>query len=247
MPCDDLQVGELAKRTALTVRTLHHYDEIGLVNPSNHSHAGYRLYTRGDVARLQQVLSLRQLGFSLEEIRDCLDKPEYSPLEVVRLHLERLREHIDHTRNLASRLESIAEHFRSAEDVSTDEFLRTIEAMTMSDKYFTPAQLALIQSRRDEAGDELLREKQEDWAQLIAEIRVEMEAGTDPGEPRVQALAQRWTDLLRETTASDPAIEQSLRRLWQEQGDTLAAQFGAQYDPRPVAVYITTVIQAAKT
>jgi DNA-binding transcriptional MerR regulator len=74
MKFEALKVGELAKRTGLTVRTLHHYDEIGLLKPSLHTEAGYRLYTRGDVARLQQVLSLRQLGFALEEIRDCLDR-----------------------------------------------------------------------------------------------------------------------------------------------------------------------------
>ena len=69
MRFEALRVGELARRTGLTIRALHHYDEIGLVRPSRHSEAGYRLYTSADIARLQQVVSLRQLGFSLEEIR----------------------------------------------------------------------------------------------------------------------------------------------------------------------------------
>ena len=73
MRFEALKVGELAKRTGLTVRALHHYDEIGLLKPSLHTEAGYRLYTADDVARLQRVLSLRQLGFSLEQVRDCLD------------------------------------------------------------------------------------------------------------------------------------------------------------------------------
>ena len=70
-----LKVGELARRTGLTVRTLHHYDEIGLLRPSQHMVSGHRLYTAADVARLQRVLSLRQLGFGLEEVRQCLDQP----------------------------------------------------------------------------------------------------------------------------------------------------------------------------
>jgi len=78
MPFEALKVGELARRTGLTVRALHHYDEIGLLRPSLRTEAGHRLYSEGDVARLQRVLSLRQLGFSLEEVRDCLDRP--SPL-----------------------------------------------------------------------------------------------------------------------------------------------------------------------
>src|SRR5262249_28935324 len=100
-----LKVGELARRTGLTVRTLHHYDAIGLLKPSLHTEAGYRLYTAGDIARLQQVLSLRQLGFSLEEVRDCLDRPGFSPLEVIGLHLARLRGEIELQQKLCERLE----------------------------------------------------------------------------------------------------------------------------------------------
>ena len=70
MRFEALKVGELAQRTGLTVRTLHHYDAIGLLRPSLHTEAGYRLYTARDIVRLQQVLSLRQLGFSLDEIRE---------------------------------------------------------------------------------------------------------------------------------------------------------------------------------
>jgi DNA-binding transcriptional MerR regulator len=246
MTFEALKVGELSNRTGLTVRTLHHYDEIGLLKPSLHSEAGYRLYTSADVGRLQRVLSLRQLGFSLEEIRDCLDRPEFSPLDVVRLHLARLREQIELQRELCARLETVAVHFRTAEEVSADEFLQTIEAITMTEKYFTPEQQALIKTRRDEAGEELLRERQEEWAELIADVRAEMEAGTDPKEAKVQALAKRWLDMVHETTAGDAALKQALRRLWDEQGDTLAAQHGSQYDPRPVFGYITTVIEAAK-
>src|SRR5947208_9929352 len=95
MTFEALKVGELARRTGLTVRTLHHYDAIGLLRPSLHTGSGHRLYTAGDVARLQQVLSLRQLGFSLEEVRGCLDRPGFSPLEVIELPLARLREQIE--------------------------------------------------------------------------------------------------------------------------------------------------------
>src|SRR5260370_11673481 len=106
MQFEALKVGELARRTGLTVRTLHHYDEIGLLKPSLHSEAGYRLYTAADVARLQQVLSLRQLGFALEEVRDCLDRPCFSPLEVIRLHVARLREQIELERKLSELLQT---------------------------------------------------------------------------------------------------------------------------------------------
>src|SRR5438876_2275653 len=121
MRFEPLKVGELARRTGLTIRTLHHEDEIGLLKPSLHTKAGHRLYTAGDIARLQQVLSLRQLGFGLEEVRDCLDRPGFSPLEVIRLHTARLREQIEAQRRLCERLDGLAERLRAAEGVSAEE------------------------------------------------------------------------------------------------------------------------------
>ena len=89
------KVGELARRTGLTVRTLHHYDAVGLLSPSGRTGSahgsGHRQYTAADVARLQQVLSLKQLGFGLEQIREYLARADYDPRQVVRLHLARVR------------------------------------------------------------------------------------------------------------------------------------------------------------
>ena len=132
-----LRVGELARRTGLTIRALHHYDEIGLVRPSRHSEAGYRLYTSADIARLQQVVSLRQLGFSLEEIRACLEQPGFSPRELLRQHIDRLKEKIALQASSCERLEGIAVRFRAAQDAAED-FLRTIERMIMIEHYYTP-------------------------------------------------------------------------------------------------------------
>src|SRR5262245_8971733 len=250
MNFEALQVGDLARRTGLTVRALHHYDEIGLLKPSLHTEAGYRLYTAADVARLQQVLSLRQLGFSLEEIRDCLTRPDFAPLEVIRLHLARLRGRIELEQKLCARLETLAARLDSAGDVSADEFVRTIEEMTMLEamakKYFTPEQLQTIQEKRDEVGREALERGQEEWAEVIALIRAEMGRGTDPSHPTVQALARRWQDLVNRSTLGDPGIQEAMKRLWEEHGDALAAQFGSQYDSRPVWDYITKAGEAMK-
>ena len=67
-------VGELSRLTGVTVRALHHYDEIGLVRPSQRSAAGYRIYNDGDVLRLQQVLVFRELGVALDEIGSAIDE-----------------------------------------------------------------------------------------------------------------------------------------------------------------------------
>ena len=246
MKFEALKVGELARRTGLTVRTLHHYDEIGLLKPSLHTEAGYRLYTRADVARLQQVLSLRQLGFALEEVRDCLDRPGFAPLEVIHLHITRLREQIELQRKLCERLEALVEHFRTAEEVSADAFLYTIEVMTMIENYYTPEQMESFRKRGEEAaaaGQDLARQGTADWNALLAQYKAEMEKGTDPADPRLQELEKRRRALVSAFSGGDAAIEQNLKRLWTEQGDKLCAQFGI--DPRVMA-YLGKVSEAAK-
>jgi DNA-binding transcriptional MerR regulator len=246
MRFEALKVGDLARRTGLTIRTLHHYDEIGLLKPSLHTEAGHRLYTAGDVARLQQVLSLRQLGFSLEQVRDCLDRPGFSPLEVIRLHVARLREQIELQQALCERLEALAAHFGTAGEVSAEAFLQTIEVMNMIENYYTPEQLEYFRKRREEAaaaGEDIARQGTADWAALLAEYTAEMEKGTDPTDPKLQELEKRRQALVNAFTGGDPAIEQNLKRLWTEQGDKLCAQYGM--DPK-LMEYLGKVAEAAK-
>ncbi len=84
---EHLTVGRVAELTGVTVRTLHHYDEIGLVHPSARTAAGYRAYSAGDVERLREVLAYRRLGFGLREIADLVDDPTTDAVA----HLHRLR------------------------------------------------------------------------------------------------------------------------------------------------------------
>ena len=246
MRFEALKVGELAKCTGLTVRTLHHYDEIGLLRPSLHTDSGHRLYTAGDVARLQQVLSLRELGFSLEQIAGCLDRPGFSPLEVIRLHVARLRDQITLQTRLCERLEAVAARLEAAGEVSADEFIRTIEEITMIESYYTPEQLEAIKARGEQLGTERIQQSQQEWAELIAQVRSEMDKGTDPTAPEVQAMARRWINLVEQFTGGDPGIERSLGRLWKEQGDTIVAQHGTEYDPRGVFEYIGRAMAAVQ-
>lgn len=237
-----MKVGELARRTGLTVRTLHHYDEIGLLRPSLYTDAGHRLYTTGDVARLQQVLSLRQLGFALEEIRDCLDRPGFSPLEIIRLHVARLREQIHLQRELCDRLEAIAAHFGEAEEVSADEFLQTIEVMNMIEKYYTPEQLAQLETRRKEVGEERIQQVQQEWQTLFADVKSAMDGGIDPGDARAQELARRWFGLVSEFTGGDPGIFKSLRNMYQSEENVAGMDVKAM---QPMTDYIQKAAAAA--
>lgn len=230
MRSEEMKVGELAKATGISVRTLHYYEEIGLVEPPRQTSSGHRLYGAAEVARLQQILSLRQLGFSLEEVRGCLERRDLSPLRVIELHLDRLRGHLEVTRRLEARLERIAERLRTAEEVSVEDLLQTIEDTLMLEKYYTPEQMKKLEARREEVGEERIRQGEQQWQELFERFRVEMEKGTDPASETVQALLRRSRELVEEFTGGDPGIADSLRRMYRDHPDA-PNQFGMSVDP----------------
>jgi DNA-binding transcriptional MerR regulator len=172
------------------------------------------------VARLQQVLSLKQLGFSLEQVRDYLSRADFDPRRVVRMHLERVRGQAAELKRLEDRLAALSDALEKAEIVSADEFLSTIEEMTMIEKYYTPEQLESLRRRREEAGEageEMIRQGPQQWAELQADVRAAMDAGVEPADPRAQALARRWFALVTGFTGGDPGLFLSLKRMYQNE------------------------------
>jgi DNA-binding transcriptional MerR regulator len=241
-----LKVGALAKRAGLTVRTLHHWDGIGLLVPGHRSASGHRLYDEADLLRLQQILSLRQLGIPLEAIRDLLDAGRVRPLDVLEAHLARVREQLAAQRELVRRLERVTSELRSAGMVSAGDLILTVEAMHMYEKYYTPEQLEQLRQRGEHLGAERIREVEEEWPRLIAEVRAEMERGSDPAGERMQALARRWQGLVEEFTGGDPGITDSLSKVWKnepvaEQRPQVGGLDGAMFE------YVGRAMAALKT
>lgn len=102
-------VGEVARSAGVTVRTLHHYDDIGLLCPSGRSHAGYRLYDHHDLERLQRILVYRALGLELDKIAVILDDPDVDPTEHLRRQHRLLRDRRDELTRTIDALEKTME------------------------------------------------------------------------------------------------------------------------------------------
>jgi MerR family transcriptional regulator, thiopeptide resistance regulator len=168
------RIGEVAAATGLTVRTLHHYDEIGLLEPSERSDAGYRRYSDADVRRLYRIVAFRRLGFALPEIGALLDA--------------------DGTPDPRALIRALD----STDGAAADLFLEAIEGMTMAERYYTPEQLAHLEQRRTELGEEGMRKAEADWAQLIAEAEELRASGAAATDPPVAPLADRWMALIRQ-------------------------------------------------
>jgi DNA-binding transcriptional MerR regulator len=208
---DIIKIGDLAKRTGVSVRTLHYYDEIGLLRPKSVTASKHRVYGPAELVRLQQIKSLRRLGFSLDEVRACLDVPEFSPTRVIDLHVKRLREQIAQEERLVTLLETLAAGYRTSSLKSADEFIDIIEEITTIERSLTPDELAELEERGEKLGAEHIRAVEAEWPELIAQVRREMLDGTDPTSDRMRPLATRWRELVREFTGGNPTIERKLR------------------------------------
>ncbi|HYO61248.1 MAG TPA: MerR family transcriptional regulator [Actinomycetota bacterium] len=225
MEPEEWRVGELAAATGLTVRTLHHYDEIGLLKPSARTAAGHRLYSAGDVRRLYSIVALRQLGFSLGDVGDLIEREGADPRGATRRRLTELDRQIGAQQRLRRRLAGLLEALERDGDVTTKELVEIVEEMTMHERYYTPEQLAELERRREElGGDAAMKKAEQDWADLIAAVRAEKERGTDPADPRMQELAARWTGLIEQFTGGDPEITKSLKTMYEQESPAKASR-----------------------
>ena len=131
-----LKIGELAKRTGLTVRTLHHYDALELLSPSARSDAGYRLYNQMDVARLHRILALRRFGMSLADIGAYLTRPDLPLAAVVARQIEMLNQQIEQADALRTRLSRLQKQLAEGQEPDLADWLTTLEHMSMSTNIF---------------------------------------------------------------------------------------------------------------
>jgi DNA-binding transcriptional MerR regulator len=167
------RIGELARETRLTVRTLHHYDQLGLLSPRSRTGGGHRCYTSSDVRRLQRIVALRSLGISLEEIGALLEG-ESDPAGLCRRQLDVVEERIRTAAGLRARLLDVLDSLGRNTEPSARQFLQLIEETVAMNEPLTPEQFAELkeQLRRQarELGDEDvagLRQKREDaWNAL---------------------------------------------------------------------------------
>ena len=216
-----MKIGELAKQTGLSIRTLHYYDEIGLLSPSHRTDVGHRLYSDQDIIRLQQILSLRQLGFSLSEIHECLESPDYALPQVIDLHCVRIREQMALSRTLLKRLSAIANDLRTTQSVAVSNLIEAMETITMSEQYFTPEQQTVLEAR--------FQESESEWQEMLGLTRSEMNQNSDLNSVKVQALAHYWKRIMKSLIRGDAQMYESFTKIYQHEG-AKAASWGTMDD-----------------
>ena len=190
-------VGEVASLASVSVRTLHHYDEIGLLSPSERSESGYRHYTDGDLASLQQVLFFRELGFALGDIARIMHDPTFERLEALRMQRRMLN---DKAAQLALMVEAVDAAIDATEGGVT------LDAKDMLEVFgdFDPKEYEKEAEERwgnteayRESANRTKRYTKEDWLKIKSEagavvegLAALMDEGVAPTDPRAMDIAE---------------------------------------------------------
>jgi len=238
------QAREFALRTGTTVRTLHHYDRLGLLRPTTYTAAGYRLYGESDFARLQQIVTLKFIGLSLKQIKELLNRSNLDLAATLRLQqavIEEKRRQLE----MVSRAIMRAEKTLAANDATDWEvFKKIIEEIDMENnmewakKYYTDEQLAELKGRWS---PEIQEKAERDWAALIKEVEAAMSQGQDPAGETAQALAARWSALIEGFTGGNPAIMENLKKVYADWPSDVKKPYS-----KDVGTFIYTAMAAGK-
>lgn len=243
-----LTVGQVAAEFGVTVRTLHHYDEVGLLEPAERSPAGYRLYTDDDLTRLRQVVAYRRLGFSLEEVAAVLAADSD-----VLSHLHRQRDAVRQRRHdldaLAHALDRALEAEVNGYQISKDE-QREIFGESFSDEYAEEAEArwgesavwAQSRSRTKHYTKEQWQQVKDETDQINGAFIVLMASGASADSPEAMDVAERARlQIHRWFYDCSPAMHDSLANLY-----VTDPRFTATYEDQAhgLARYVHDAIKA---
>jgi MerR family transcriptional regulator, thiopeptide resistance regulator len=220
------RVGEVAALTQVSVRTLHHYDRIGLLRPALHSTGGYRLYGESELLRLQQILTLRYLGFPLKRIGELLDRADFDLVASLRVQAQALHDRIVELEGIAAAIGALVDQRLATGEWAWQLVVAASRAVGAGltrgedamEAYYTPEQMAQFAAARRATPAEEIAAVEHDWTALLAEIRTAHAADLDPGSAEAGALADRWVELSRRTMQHFPDDLQGAIKVNYERG-----------------------------
>ena len=218
-------VKQLSDLAEVSVRTLHYYDEIGLLNPTKVGANGYRYYDDAALLRLQQILFYREIGLELMQIKEILDREALDLATMLRLQREIIKEKRRHLDKAIEAIEKVERAFAANGDPDWESFKRIIEVINMqnetkwTDKYYSEEARRAIEERAKNWTPEMQAKAEQDWAALIKEVQTAVDEGEDPASEKARSLAARWSELIRGFTGGNPAIQEGLNKLYSDEAN----------------------------
>lgn len=179
-----LTVGQLAKLSGLSVRSLHHYDEIGLLCPSERSEAGYRLYSTSDVERLYKIQALRWIDLPLSEVKEILEGGGSDIPAVIDQKIAELTKQIDQATEMKSRLQSLRTRLQEGDLLGNDQLLGMVELFSRYEKHLSAQELDRFKAVSESEKDE--------WRTVYEDVLAAVQRNVAPDSDEGQALSYRW-------------------------------------------------------
>jgi len=217
-----LTVGQVAKKTGISVKALHHYDDIGLLKSPHRSASGYRLYGQTELQRLKQITLLKSLGFSLQAISELINKQCDLAVFIDERIKESERLLADRQREL-NRLQQL-KMLHGTSEQTIESLLHDMELITMHEKYFNEEQLKFFEQQRNELGEEALKQSHTQWENLIKNVANAVSENIAPDSDEALNLAKQWQDLILQFTGGDESIHDSLGQMYQQEKNFAQSQ-----------------------
>jgi MerR family transcriptional regulator, thiopeptide resistance regulator len=217
------KVSEFAEKAGVTVRTLHHYDRLGLLRPSGRTEAGYRLYQETDFARLQQIVTLKFIGLPLKQIKVLLDRSNMDLEQALRLQHRLLQEKRWQVGMAIQAIEEAQRSVRSGNSANLAALKKIIEVMERQNnmewatKYYSEEAQAKIAEKAAAFTPEMQAQVTQQWNDLLRDVETAIRNNEDPAGASARPLAERWSTLVRGFTAGDPEVQKGLNKLYADQ------------------------------
>ncbi|PKV85870.1 MerR family transcriptional regulator [Streptomyces sp. TLI_146] len=229
------KVGPLAEASGLTVRTLHHWDTIGLLSPSRRTPGGHREYTEDDIVRLYQVLALRGLGLGLESIAVCLDSG-VDPTRVLRDHRASVEEALAGLDALRERLVRIEDEVAAGRAPTTEAVLAALRATGAAGpaaervlrRHLDDEQMRTLGDHAAALGPTAHYLLEVEWPALYRRAEALRTAGTPPTAAPVRKLVARMDELSALFSGGDTTISTGVRTAWRTDPAALSGEATAR-------------------
>jgi MerR family transcriptional regulator, thiopeptide resistance regulator len=213
------RTGDFARKAGVTTRTLRYYDRVGLLKPSAYSESGQRLYTELDYPRLQQILTLKLIGLSLEEIKSLLTTDRAEIEHLLERQKRVLAARVSQLSAVIHTIETAQRSIRVSDALDLDSFIQIIKAVNMDwlSQFYTDEQKQTWDELEQSRTFAEQKQAGEAWRALFADIQQQMDMPND--DAQVQALVQRWDDLMRQFTHDDPDFAANLTNAYAHLGE----------------------------
>lgn len=239
-----LRVGQLARRTGLTVRTLHHYDRIGLLRPGGRTSSGHRLYGSDEVRRLHRIVALRLFGLSLDQVARVLESDDEELAETLERQAAFIRARMEEQKALLDRIDHALGHWERQGTIDDEVLLHITKDTTMIEKHYTAEQMEQLRARAETVGQERIEAVQREWAELFQTLDQARAQGVDPESADLDAIRSKARSLIAEFTGGDAGIERSLNQAVQTDRSAMYRAWGIDEE---LGAYYGAVMDAGKS